>query len=98
MFSASEIVECQHFFRYAEIVEHLDNGGGHRAGAAHVVFYIFWRIVLAQVIVVNYLMYEPDISRPVVFGARLAQRDVECEVRKFFFDSAEIFFVENLVF
>ena len=38
---SAEVVEHQVLSRNAEVVEHLLNGFGHRAGTAHVVFDIF---------------------------------------------------------
>ena len=68
-----------------------------RSYYAHVVFYIFGCLMVFEVIVQNHVMDETNRTSPVVLRQRIAQRNVEREVRELSLQFAEIFLVEDFV-
>src|SRR5690606_21975793 len=104
----SEIVESDVFLGNSELVQHLEDGGIHQGRAAEVVFHVFWRGVVFEVVVVQALVDKSDVpvalgvvktllDLPVILRERLRKPDVELKVREFLLDSAEVIYVEQFL-
>ena len=96
-FTSAEVVEHYVVWRYSQRIQQSYNRFAHWAGAAHVVFYIFWFGMILQVLFVHYLMYEPrcvfNVSC-VGFRVRTVESQVEFEVGEVLFKLKEVVQIE----
>lgn len=94
--SAAEVVVGDVFFFDPEIVQHLEYGCIHHRRTAQIVFDIFRGRVILQMIFVDHVMNEPDVSLPVVFWLGFREGDIELEVGEVLFDFFEMVDIEKL--
>ena len=65
---------------YAQAVQHLDDGRVHHGWAAQVILAVFWRRVLRQVLVKQYLVDEAGETVPVVLWLWFRQTQMPIKV------------------
>ena len=92
--SCAEVVVHKHLGGNTEIPKHFLHGTRHGAGTAHIIFDVFGRLVVFEVMVVKHLMDKSGITCPVVFGLRIGKGNIELEIGEIALDSPEIFFVK----
>ena len=91
----SEIVGAHHFGFDAEVVEHVLDAFEHDGRPAEVVFDFGGIGVLVEVFAEHDLMDEAGRTGPLVVGQRIAERNVQREVRELPFQFLEFLNVEE---
>ena len=96
----SEIVIEDVFRRNAQVVEHVNDSGAHRAGTAHVVFDVLGSGMVFQIGVEHHLVHETcrigDACR-IGGGVGTVQGEVEMEVGEVALQLTEIVQIKDLV-
>ena len=98
--SAAEIVEHYVFALDTEVVEHIDDGFGHRSGAAHIVFDVLGGGMVLEVGVVHHVVDEAGCVGYAGFvgcGVGTVESQMEVEVGEVLLELMEVVEVEDFV-
>src|SRR5690606_9324858 len=76
----TKIIQHNVFVFYTQALQHLDHRSVHHWWATHVVFTVFWRRMILQIVLIQHIMNESCGASPIVFRLRVRHGHMPLEV------------------